>query len=113
MNLSPFFNFDNNITPKIPSNWQNKLLRRRPLLNRRRSEKIGQSSTTIRVTLPRAYFTFVSSVADETKVKKNQVGANSFLVYWVVSRRPNKPKPESARLYISLILFAFLLNFQA
>jgi hypothetical protein len=58
MNLSPFFNFDNNITPKIPSNWQNKLLRRRPLLNRRWSEKIGQSSTTIRLTLLRAYFTF-------------------------------------------------------
>ena len=34
-------NFDSNITPKIPSNWQNKLIRRRPLLNRRRSEKIG------------------------------------------------------------------------
>jgi hypothetical protein len=34
-------NFDSNITPKIPSNWQNKLLRRRPLLMRRRSEKIG------------------------------------------------------------------------
>ena len=34
--------------------------------------------------LPRAYFTFVSSVADETKVTKNQVGANAFLNYWVV-----------------------------
>jgi hypothetical protein len=36
------------------------------------------------ITLPRAYFTFVSSTADETKVTKNQVGANAFLDCWVI-----------------------------